>query len=97
PDIMRRMATTDSMAGPVLRSGMEEALGYPYPDDAAGRILRLVGMFRLTVATTLLTVSLVWPEPLVPGPHRDSALFLPVAFVYLGLAAIWLSWQWRPD
>lgn len=92
---MCAMATSEHSVRLPLRASAEDPARFR-ADDAAGRILRLVAMFRLTVATTLVTVSLVWLYPLVPA-SRESALFLPVAVLYLAVAAVWLSWQWRPS
>ncbi len=88
-----------TVADPILASGISqpeaETERLPVAGEAANRIARLVGGFRLIVAGGLWLVSVFTLDPPLLEP-RYPALFTATALAYTCLAAVALWAAWRP-
>lgn len=62
--------------------------------DAAHRVLRFVGIFRVVVGMVMLAIAFGFRNPQILG-IRDTGLFLASAASYCLFAVLLLVWQWR--
>ncbi len=79
------MAISEHTIAAQFRAPASEATR-PIARDAARRVVRLVGIFRLLVALTLLAMSLASPDIPLLG-ERSAGLFRAVALGYAAIAA----------